>query len=53
MSTKRTVTIFRSSVPTSGPTEAPQLGQNRAPLGSGRPQTEQAETTDAEYAAIA
>ena len=45
MSAKRTVTIFRSSVPTSGPTEAPQFGQKRAPSGSGRPHTEQVMTT--------
>src|ERR1700704_5969682 len=45
MSMKSTVTIFRSSVPPSDPTAAPQLGQNRASSGSGRPQAEQAFTT--------
>src|SRR5438445_2544859 len=51
MSAKRTVTILRSSVPTSGPTAAPQFGQNRAPSGSGRPQTAHVMTIPAEYAA--
>src|ERR1700736_4885979 len=45
MSMKTTVTIFRSSVPPSDPTAAPQLGQNRAPSVSRRPQAEQAFTT--------
>src|ERR1700694_1525478 len=49
MSAKRTVTTFRSSVPTRGPTAVPQFGQNRAPFGSGRPHTEQVMTTRAGY----
>src|SRR5215472_455213 len=40
-SAKRTVTILRSSVPSSDSTAAPQFGQKRAPSGSGWPQTEQ------------
>ena len=38
-SAKSTVTILRSSVPSGVATTAPQLGQNRAPGGSGWPQT--------------
>src|ERR1700693_4954179 len=49
MSANRTVTTFRSSVPTRGPTAAPQFGQNRAPFGSVRPHTEQVMTTPAGY----
>ena len=39
MSAKRTVTILRSSVSTSDPAAAPQLGQYRAPSGIGSPHT--------------
>src|SRR4029077_20749410 len=47
-SAKSTVTTLRSSVATNGPAAAPQLGQNRAASGSGRPQTAHALTIPSE-----